>query len=574
MHPAHEAFGRDLEPTMVRQVAGLVGPDGRPLTMPAGPGAQPGSLGAGWFPPGEPQQPAAPRGEAYGRAFDYPTGWNLTYAPRKGEAYGFPLLRRLAGFDLVALAIETRKDQMAELTGTVQPRKEPKEPFRRPIDDRCRTAMRFFRKPDQVNYFDTWLRKLLDDQLVIDAPTLVRRDDRAGRFWAAEPIDGATIHRLIDKSGRTPAPPMPAYQQVLKGIPAVDYTAEELIYAPRNPRTWKLYGFSPVEQIILTVNIAMRRTTAQLQHYTEGNVPEALIGLPESWSTEQIRGFQDYWDQLMSNPAIRRRAKFVPGQFAFQPTRGDAQLMDQYDEWLVRIICYAFSLPPLPFVKVMNRATAETSYDAALREGLSPIMKWAKNVLDDIITTWLGWPDLEWVWDDSRDLDPTEQVQVDRAEMERGIRGLDDLRAARGLDPVGLKPVVFGVGPLGFMSVEQMVQAIDQGLTMPQPPPMLGPEGMPLAPGQDPLAGAPPELLAQLGIDPATAQQGAPPEQDEGELEEEPEPAAPEPAPAPGGMAPQAKLAPRAAAAMPGGDPRGLVRDMLRHAGRKMGRAR
>jgi hypothetical protein len=33
-----------------------------------------------------------------------------------------------------------------------------------------------------------------------------------------------------------PEPPDPAYQQILKGIPAADFSAEELLYLPRNPR--------------------------------------------------------------------------------------------------------------------------------------------------------------------------------------------------------------------------------------------------------------------------------------------------------------------------------------------------
>jgi phage portal protein BeeE len=102
-------------------------------------------------------------------------------------------------------------------------------------------------------------------------------------------LDGATIKRLIDDWGRTPLVPAPAYQQILKGLPAVYYSADELIYAPRNPRVHKAYGFSPVEQVQMSVNIALRRQIYQLQYYTEGNVPEALIGVPESWNPDQIR---------------------------------------------------------------------------------------------------------------------------------------------------------------------------------------------------------------------------------------------------------------------------------------------
>ena len=54
----------------------------------------------------------------------------------------------------------------------------------------------------------------------------------------------------------------------------------------------------------------------QLAYYTEGNTPEALIGVPQDWSPAQIRDFQDYWDSLTSgNSAAKRRSKFVPAGF-------------------------------------------------------------------------------------------------------------------------------------------------------------------------------------------------------------------------------------------------------------------
>jgi phage portal protein BeeE len=65
-------------------------------------------------------------------------------------------------------------------------------------------------------------------------------------------------------------------------------TADELLYAPRNVRAHKAYGYSPVEQVQMSVNIALRRQIYQLQYYTEGNIPEALIGVPDNWNPDQI----------------------------------------------------------------------------------------------------------------------------------------------------------------------------------------------------------------------------------------------------------------------------------------------
>jgi hypothetical protein len=39
-----------------------------------------------------------------------------------------------------------------------------------------------------------------------------------------------------------------------------------------------------VQQVLMTVNIALRRQVWQLDYYSEGSVPDALIGVPNSWT--------------------------------------------------------------------------------------------------------------------------------------------------------------------------------------------------------------------------------------------------------------------------------------------------
>jgi len=249
-------------------------------------------------------------------------------------------------------------------------------------------------------------------------------------------VDGATIKVLIDDQGRTPMPPDPAYQQVLHGVPKADFDRDTLIYLPRNPRTAKIYGFSPVEQIITTVNIALRRQLAQLQYFTEGNMPEALIGVPQSWTMEQISQFQDYWDTILAgNSAERRHAKFVPSDFRYQPMR-DPPLKDDFDEWLARIVCYAFSASPAPFTRQMNRATADNAQEMALAEGLGPIMLWVKCLIDQVIEEDFGCPDLEFEWVDEKSDDQMRQAQITDMKVKSGLKSINEARAESGQDPI------------------------------------------------------------------------------------------------------------------------------------------
>ncbi len=193
-------------------------------------------------------------------------------------------------------------------------------------------------------------------------------------------------------------------------MPAADFARDELLYLPRNLRAHRLYGFSPVEQIALTVNIALRRDAATLSCYRAGSVPDAFATLPKDWTVDQIRQFQDYFDALMSGNLTRRRmVKFMPSEFRLIEAR-QPPLKDQYDEWLARVICYAFSVPASAFVAQVNRATSETLRMQATQEGLVPLKAWIKSALDEVIRVYLNAPGVHMITEDRM---PTVNVSSD-----------------------------------------------------------------------------------------------------------------------------------------------------------------
>jgi hypothetical protein len=385
-----------------------------------------------WFGPQKPLEPQAPP-EVKGRQWDYPFGANLSYTPRSDAGISFAELRALAdALPLLRLVIETRKDQIAGLSYSVRTR-DPRA--NSAASARIASTLAFLAKPDRRHSFATWLRLWLEDMLVIDAATLYPRFTRGGDLYSVDVIDGSTITPLIAEDGRTPEDPDPAYQQVLHGVPAADFLADELLYLPRNPRPQRLYGMSPVEQVALTINIALRRDMATLDYYRLGSTPDAFATLPKDWTLDQIRQFQDYFDALMSgNLARRRMVKFMPSEFKLTETR-QPPLKDQYDEWLARVICYAFSIPPSPFVSQVNRATSETMRVQAAQEGLVPLKAWVKSVLDQVVQVCLKQADLEFVWIGDDTIDPLQQAQTLSLLVGAGIKTREEARAELGLAP-------------------------------------------------------------------------------------------------------------------------------------------
>jgi hypothetical protein len=175
-----------------------------------------------------------------------------------------------------------------------------------------------------------------------------------------------------------------------------------------------------------------------LQYYTEGNVPEALIGVPETWNPDQIRQFQAYWDSINAgDTAERRHAKFVPGGVAktFIPTR-EPVLKDVFDEWLARIVCFAFSIPPTAFTQQTNRATADTAQETALNEGLVPLKNWVKGLIDGVIAREFAAPDLEFAWGPDGAADPADVAKIATSYVASGIKTVNEVRGELGLAPV------------------------------------------------------------------------------------------------------------------------------------------
>jgi Bacterial CdiA-CT RNAse A domain len=144
----------------------------------------------------------------------------------------------------------------------------------------------------------------------------------------------------------------------------------------------------------------------------------------------------------------------VPGETAAKVVQTkEPQHKDDFDEWLARIICFAFSVPPQWATKAMNRAIAENQSAQAEEEGLEPTKEWVKDLIDEIVAEEFASPDLELHWLDEDEGAP-ETVLEGRLKV--GALTLNEMRDALGLDPFDNAaadlPMVFTA--TGFVPIE------------------------------------------------------------------------------------------------------------------------
>lgn len=396
-----------------------------------------------------------------GRQFDYQTGYNLVYTPRSTELTTFAQLRGLAdSCDVLRAAIETRKDSIDGFRFTIKTRDGK-------INRQAKRIQEFLRTPNGEHDFATWARAIVEDMLVIDAATVYPWKTMGGDVYRLDFIDGATIKRLIDQTGRTPAAPNPAYQQVIKGIIAAEYAYDELVYMPRNVRTHKIYGHSVVEQIAIVVNQAIRRALHQLQFYTEGSTPDLIFSLPPEWTLDQIREFDTYWNDMLSgDTAARRRTQFVPS--GVQPVNTkEGALQDQFDEWLARVICYALNVPNQWAIKQQTRAGQDVEQSSADKRGDEITKAFLKSLIDRIILQHFKVPDLVLEWDVEEELDPEARAKVADIKIRNGSLSINEARGLDNQDPVSGGELPMFATATGYVPIGHVVDSGEKGA---QPP--------------------------------------------------------------------------------------------------------
>jgi hypothetical protein len=369
-------------------------------------------------------------------------GYNRSLKPRGENLSSFATLRVLADVcDLVRIAIEYRKEQMSGLAWEIVPSQDgDKTDYSKEIAE----IKAFFKKPDRPKTWYDWIGVALEEVLVVDALTIYKRRTKGGGLYGLECIDGSTIKPLVDDRGRTPVPPLKAYQQVVYGATMGEYTTEEVIYKPKNQRTWTVYGFSPVEYVLMTVNLALRRQKFFLDYFTDGTLPDAgLYSLPETWTPQQIEEFQKYWDTVNDpniDPEVAHKLRFVPNG-DYHSTK-ELKFDPQVEEWLSRVVAAAFGVNPQILVKQQNRSTAEVQEEIQDDSGLKPLMMYVSDIMNDVIAEDMLKPHLKFQFITKKKKNERDEAVKNVNYVRSGLRGVDELRAEDGKEPLGIPPYI------------------------------------------------------------------------------------------------------------------------------------
>lgn len=235
------------------------------------------------------------------------------------------------------------------------------------------------------------------------------------------------------------------------------------LYVRRNGKpAWS--GNSPVESIISTLNLFLRREIYRIQYYSAANQPAGLLELPANITNEQIQQIQEWMDiSLKGNTADRWLMRNVPNGTKYQEIR-PPQLQDTLDEWVAQIVCYAFGVPPTPFMLMRGqaRANAESARDQSKEEGLAPLIAWFSSFVTKLIYWGWGWTDIKFGPVFAKENDPQIQANIHKIYLGMAVLNVNEVREDLGREPIegGDEYRIYeSTGPIPLSTADDMAAA-------------------------------------------------------------------------------------------------------------------
>lgn len=387
------------------------------------------------------------------------------------------------------LAEDASEKLISEIGGTrVRAQLEARERFTEDID----RARQFWETPDKANgyTFYDWLNIALEDILVLDAWAVWPQKTVGGDLNGLQILDGSTIKPLIDDRGMRPVPPYAAYQQILMGFPRSEFsapteqedtdgefTSDELSYMVRNPRTWTVYGFGPVERSLSLADIYLRRQQWIRAEYTDGVTPELMMQTDANFGNnpDLLLAYENIFNNdLAGQTAQRKRVRLLP--IGMTPVQFDGygeKFKDTLDDYLVNSICGHFGVLPSEIGFAPKGGLGGAGFQAGEAEssdviGVLPLIQWLEKMISKLSYNYLGLPrELEFKFMATGREDNEALARTRDIELKNGGMTINEMRSLAGRSliesPEADLPLVV-IGSAGYIITDEGIKPFDGGL--------------------------------------------------------------------------------------------------------------
>lgn len=262
--------------------------------------------------------------------------------------------------------------------------------------------------------FDTFLKKIVEDSLVLDQATFEVVRNNFGQPIEFLATDGGTF-RVADtyeqeKSENTLGREevkgyLPKYVQIIEGEMVGDYHPWDLCFGIRNATTNIIsngYGRSELETLIQIVTWMLYSDTYNGNFFSQGASPKGFLKVSGNVNSNRIQEFRQQWMSMTAGVMNAWKTPIIESEkmewIDLQQKNTDMQF-SEWQEYLLRVACAVYKISPdeLGFnigSSGSNNAMMEGSNESKIKyskdKGLRPLLKsiefwinkWIVNAID------------------------------------------------------------------------------------------------------------------------------------------------------------------------------------------------
>ena len=188
------------------------------------------------------------------------------------------------------------------------------------------------------------------------------------------------------------------YGWMASGRP-VPFGKREIVWFEQNVRGDDIYGRSPIENLMKTIQMLIYSIDNNLEYFTDNSIPKGIIGM-EGGSKEELDAFKETWreqQRKLDEYGNWRKVFWNPPITNTKPTfekiewsAAEIQLIDQ-QKWFSKLVWASFGVTPseLGYTEDTNNATEIVQTRVFKRKAINPLLKmkeWKYN--HEILVEW------------------------------------------------------------------------------------------------------------------------------------------------------------------------------------------
>lgn len=383
---------------------------------------------------------------------------------RKPTRITFQTLRRMSkAVHIARLCINTLKHRISQTEWTIKPAKGVKKPD--PVH--VKVLENFFEHPNRNGEtFRTFLNKILEDVLALDAACYEKVLNHRGFPSEVYYVDGSTIKPMYDFHGILGDPAYAQFMPMNSGTqPDAEWSKDEFTYIMQNPQADIQnfgYGLSPLEGVIMVATNILNADMYMGNFFDMGTLPPKLINLGKELGPNEVEAFRAYWKSEIEGKPWK--TGFVAGADLQAVDLGSNlpqdMLFEKYQVWLMKLMTAAYEISPQDIGMTaemgMNRAMSQVQKDISQSKGYLTLLNLLKEIFNnDFVKSWFKFDDVVFDWVGLDIIDPIDEARIFAIESKAGAVSINEYRAEKGLPPIkgGVKPFVI-VPSIGIQYID------------------------------------------------------------------------------------------------------------------------